>query len=543
MLQCPARAEPEVVEKAALGDWVILGTIDRALGEGACAVNRGNDQGLILGFVAERASGSLFLAILGRDQGWQLDTGTKHEVIYSIDGAAPIVATAESLSRDHLSIPLGPEVGASDPLRLGRWIELQTEVGKFRFSLAGSSRALDALTKCAVEHLDFPDSQTAARSGVLENRSVGDWSLVAVAGEAGNGEICAVARMNGQRVNLNILVSRTNRILSFVLDGTDAGWRLNEGAVYDVFFKIDDHPSLPAKARADSSSSILIPFASEFAKAEALLAGRSLEFLAAKGKFRFSLDGSAAALDALRKCARQHLGIGDDATLVDPFTASSERPIEGVKVPDEPQPDPRLEASIASVKQLRLVQVIFEHDPLAEREFRARLARVASASSGDKKVVQREAQAFLAERVRKAFQAAPADAFARLAEADSKVMRQLGAQPERCAAYFDASRPGDHLPANLRAAQSDRVADVVEAGFTQPTPPSPFGQQQFVSWIAGAYVTLGYPAEDLAKLDNLDALDDREICRLGTELVTAVASLSTERAGEVYRWMKLSDLR
>jgi hypothetical protein len=533
----PACAEREVVEKAPLGDWVILGIVDDARGEGACIVNRQNADGVVLAFVAERGSRSFSLAVKSQRQGWRLNPGTEHDIIYSVDGA-DISATARAFGENHLSILLGPEIARSDPLRLGRWIELQTEVGKFRFSLAGSSRALDALAKCAVEHLDFPDSKTAARSDVLENRHVGDWSLVAVAGDVGNGEICTVARYGEQRINLNIMVSRANRVLTFALDGTDAGWQLNEGAVYDVSFAVDDHPSLAAKARADSSSSILIPFATDFSQAEFLRAGDSLEFLAAKGTFRFSLDGSAAALDALQECARQHLGFGDAAPLADP-----QRLVEGANAPDEPPPDPRLEASIAAVKQLRIVRVIFEHDPSAERDFRARLGRVVSASSGDKKAVQREARAFLAERVRKAFQAAPADAFARLVEAELEVMRQLGAQPGYCAAYFDASRPGDLLPAELRAAQSDRVADVVEAGFTQPTPPSTLGESQFVSWIVGAYAALGYPAGDLAKLDNLGVLDDREICRLGTQLMTAVASLSTERAGEVYRWMKLSDLQ
>jgi hypothetical protein len=55
-------------------------------------------------------------------------------------------------------------------------------------------------------------------------------------------------------------------------------------------------------------------------------------------------------------------------------------------------------------------------------------------------------------------------------------------------------------------------------------------------------VTLDFPGDDLAKLGNLGVLDDREVCRLGTQLITAVTSLSTERTGEVYRWMKLSIL-
>jgi hypothetical protein len=381
-----------------------------------------------------------------------------------------------------------------------------------------------------------------ARAEVLENRNVGDWTLVAVAGDAGKGEICMVARYSQQRINLNIMASRANRALSFLLDGTDAGWRLNEGAVYDISFAVDDHPSLAAKARAETTSSILIPFATDFSQTELLRTGRSLEVSAARGMFQFSLDGSAAALDALQECAREHLGYGDAGASTNPFAASSQGPKEESAASDELARDPRLEASIASIKELRLVRAIFEHDPSAEPEFRARLGRAASASSGDEKVVQREARAFLTERVRKAFQAAPAGAFAEFAQADLGVMRQLREQPRACAAYFSASRPGDPIPTEIRAAQSDRAAEVVEAAFLKPAPPSPYGEKQFVAWIAGAYVALGFPGEDLAKLDNLGVLDDREICRVGTQLIAAVTSLGTERAGEVYRWMKLSVL-
>src|SRR5690242_9261371 len=100
-----AHAGPEVVEKASLGDWVIVGTVDKVSGEGACAVNRENEQGVILGFVAERASGSLFLSILGQRRGWHLAPGTEHEVTYSVDGADAITVTARALSEDHLSVP------------------------------------------------------------------------------------------------------------------------------------------------------------------------------------------------------------------------------------------------------------------------------------------------------------------------------------------------------------------------------------------------------------------------------------------------------
>src|SRR4051812_7266027 len=72
LLPSGARAEPQVVAKEALGDWVLVGTVDKGRGEGACAINRGNDQGLTLGFVAERASRSWFLAVVGQGQGWNL---------------------------------------------------------------------------------------------------------------------------------------------------------------------------------------------------------------------------------------------------------------------------------------------------------------------------------------------------------------------------------------------------------------------------------------------------------------------------------------
>jgi hypothetical protein len=257
-----------------------------------------------------------------------------------------------------------------------------------------------------------------ARAEVLENRNVGDWTLVAVAGASGKGELCVVARYSRQRINLNIMASRASHALSFLLDGADAGWRLNEGAVYDISFAVDDYPSLAAKARADTTSSILIPFATDFSQTELLRIGRSLEVSAARGKFQFSLDGSAAALDALQECARDHLGYGDAAASTNPFASSSQDPKEESAASDELAPDPRLEASIASIKELRLVRAIFEHDPLAEREFRSRLGRAASASSASEQAVQREARAFFTERVRKALQVAPAEALAEYAEAD-----------------------------------------------------------------------------------------------------------------------------
>jgi hypothetical protein len=120
---------------------------------------------------------------------------------------------------------------------------------------------------------------------------------------------------------------------------------------------------------------------------------------------------------------------------------------------------------------------------------------------------------------------------------DRDVLRQLQSQPESCAAYFKANGTGDfsYLPKEMRLAQAEVYADVIEAAMQRPTHISPASDEQLVAWMGEAYARLGYPAEDITRLAQLDTLDAGEVCRVAIQFTSAMGSLGDTEATQVYR--------
>jgi hypothetical protein len=384
-----------------------------------------------------------------------------------------------------------------------------------------------------------------AQGNVSETSNVAGWSVVAVGDDAS--VICTIGRMNRQKLVLNVVAPSKHRVLAFMLDGSEIGWRLKPGSEYDVAFVIDDSPPVAAKARAETETAIAIPFALDFSATEPLRRGRTIEFRAARGTFWFNLAGSAKALDALSACVRRYGGVGD--TSANPFEGAAPEASSTLKRQDESVTtssadagvEREVDAAIATAKELRMVRVIFANDTAAETELREQLRfALTNTPAGGKRsaVSQIVVQAFLAGRVEKALKVAPPDALARMVRHDRDVLQQLFLYPEICAAYFKANGTGDfsYLPTKMRQAQGEIYADVIEAAMLRPSRAGNVpSDQQVATWMAGAYAKLGYPTEDLNKLAEVGTLGDREVCRLANQFMSALSTLDDTQASQLYR--------
>jgi len=572
-LPMTASAEYKTVEHRFIDEWLLVGAVNPS-GGGLCMATLMNMDGLTLTFMAEAPHD--WSLVLGESSGdWKFKVGRRLPVDYAIDDHNPVSADAVSTTGTDLSILLGKDAAALNPLRHGNEIVLHAAGKTFSFSLAGSARVLDAVADCANQHLGFRQAQISAElaavdptstqgkpmptkpvnlsKGMFADQNLPDgWRLEGYDASRRPTKSCEVSTFNEKAEWLRISAESPNDLSisisnaeferqiasSFPLKGTNYLDVTKPAKVdrfdlledYDVTYLIDGSP-IGVKGQA-LLTGLRVSLGHSFTATQGFRQGRKVEFRTPFGNLTFSLSGAAFALDALRDCAIDHLGFEDAAAWTDTYDVGS---AEGSK-------DPALEGSIAAAKELRIMQVIFAHDPSAEAEFRDRLNRAVRASGGDKQAVRAEVQAFLGDRLVQAMKAAPSDALAKLARNDRDFLRQLQAKPEACAAFFRLNGRSDFgfLPGEMRTARSNAYADLIEAAMERPSHASRPDQEQMVTWIAEAYVELGFSGDDLASLDKLSSVDDRETCRLGGELMTAVASLSEDRAGEVYRWMVLS---
>jgi hypothetical protein len=528
LFACAWSGEATTLEERKIGDWQLVAVADDAGNAAACYVLGASfSNGQSMSFLIDDKQ-EWYLVF--HSEKWGLGDDATRELTYAIDGGAPITATAYGLGPSMLRVPLGVNFEATETLRRGSRLEVRfRQGGQASFSLKGSSSALDALLACATRHLRYQDDPEIVR--------IGRWLVLRERHEDGS---CR-AGIDGDHETM-FTFSHDKTYGYFIrISHSNHQWRLRDGEKYVLTYRIDDGPQVESLAGA-SANTVLFLLERDSASLNPFKNGRVLHVHAQRQDLTVDLRDAKEALEALEACAT---GMSKkDSALADPFSSTS--PFDTPAPAPVPAPvlDPEIERSIDAVKQLLIMQVIFKHDPSAEGEFSDRVHQAAQAMPDGKKAVLAEVQAFLKERIRKAFKVAPADAFAKLAQEDRDVLQRLQDRPDACAGFFGAAARGDagSVPLDLRKANSDRLAEIVEAASTRPALPSQHSEEELVAWIAQAYVALGYPREDLALVDNLKALDDREVCRVGTELMTAVASLSVDQAGEVYRWMKMSTI-
>src|SRR5262249_37558340 len=158
------------------------------------------------------------------------------------------------------------------------------------------------------------------------------------------------------------------------------------------------------------------------------------------------------------------------------------------------------------------------HEPLAEGELRERLRTAVRNVPEEEKAskAMSETQAFLASRVGNAMKTAPSDVLVKKVRHDLEVMDQLRSQPELCAKFFNANGTADFsfLPPDLRLAEGESYADLVEAAAERPVIGTEYEDRELVSAMEAAYAAHGFPTDDIAKLGTREMLDAGETCRL-----------------------------
>jgi hypothetical protein len=168
---------------------------------------------------------------------------------------------------------------------------------------------------CSVAVALICSPEAWAKTQRVESTQIGAWALSAFAGDPDEYASCSVSKPNDAGVVFGVWADSLVGWRMWL--GAD-GWRLTEGAEYDVRYAIDDQAPVAAKAIAVLDNSVHIHLGDVFASTEVLRRARRISVQTAQGTFSFDLSGSARALDGMRDCARRWLRMRDVSA--DPFS-------------------------------------------------------------------------------------------------------------------------------------------------------------------------------------------------------------------------------
>jgi hypothetical protein len=157
-----AEADFKKVEERTVGRWKLTAVVQTDTDYALCLVTTLNDLGEHLNISVERPKHLWSLAFAGRDVRLSQGVATEFEVTYAIDDNEPKRMQALPSASGRVFVQLGQDVAVTEPVRHGSRIAFETADGTHAFSLAGSSKALDALSECARQHLGFDASQEHA---------------------------------------------------------------------------------------------------------------------------------------------------------------------------------------------------------------------------------------------------------------------------------------------------------------------------------------------------------------------------------------------
>jgi hypothetical protein len=543
---------------ARIGNWLVL---RKPHEDGSCRAATAGDNDTLFIFAFEKESGYYVRISHSKDQ-WHLREGEKYVLIYRIDEGKPVETYAGASSNTVLML-LEKDPASLQPFKTGRLLHVKAQRQDLTVDLGDAAAALDALEFCAKGIMaradviadpfssapdDAGKDARAVPTGPLEevmpsiyppmsgqkdrlfvSEPIGGWSISASDKFGGFSE-CSIFSPN-EPGDPHMLVA---------LD-RDRMWSV-------TFFETGLHPSpeVTLKAFVDAAEPIVVTakggwsdmISLEFQEQAppliaALRRGEHAVFEVEGERFALDLTGAAPAFSALEHCTAK-------------LKAESPAPDDPLaRLTFAPAPDdPEIDRTITNAQQLRLAQVVFKHDTEAEAKLRARL-RAALRDTPDAEKTEKatgEVRAFLATYVEAAMKTAPGDALAKLARHDRDVMQQLRTQPDVCAAFFKANGDLGFLPPDMRAAQGDAYADLIEASFLRPAAPGDVATvEEGGAWMAQAYADAGYPAEDITRLAEVATLGPSEVCRLGNEYMVAVTSLSETQIGQLYRTMWLAE--
>jgi hypothetical protein len=547
---------------ARIGSWLVL---RKPHEDGSCRAAIAGDHDALFIFAFEEESG-YYLRISHRNDQWHLHEGEKYVLTYRIDEGAPVEIYAGASSNTVL-IPLDKDAASLQPFKNGRRLHMKAQRQYLTVDLADAAKALDALEMCAkgiMAQADViadpfssaPDdaskgssASSAASSGPLEEvmpsifppmsgqkdrlfipEPIGAWSILASDKFGGFSECSIFSPSKAGDPRMLVVLDRDlkSRVTFF-----ETGMHIEDRKRFTLRATVD--ASEPVIVTGKSLSRGMIDVEPDEAPSfiAALRRGGHAEFEAEGDRFALDLTGAAPAFSALEHCTAK-------------LTAESPAPDDPLKnLSFAPTPDdPEIDRAITNAQQLRLTQVVFTHDAEAKERLRGRL-RVALRNTPDAEKTAKatgEVRAFLATYVEAALKTAPGDALAKMARHDREVMQQLRSQPDVCAAFFKANGDLGFLPPDMRAAQGEIYADLIEASFKRPAASGDLAtDEQVVTWMAQAYADAGYPAEDITRLAEIATLGPTEVCRLGNEYMVAVTSLNEAQIGRLYRTMSIAE--
>jgi len=112
----------------------------------ACAMFASAGGGMQLFF---RLSAAFDFSLGLVNRGWTLGDGAMVAMTYRIDNSAPVDVQARATRSDTILIDIADRESIFQSFRRGLWLHLSTQGANGRFSLKGSSVALERLRSCA----------------------------------------------------------------------------------------------------------------------------------------------------------------------------------------------------------------------------------------------------------------------------------------------------------------------------------------------------------------------------------------------------------
>jgi len=316
-------AEARQIESRQVGRWKLLVFAGDPDEFATCSVSTVNEDGIEFGVWNDSLGG--WRLLLGADS-WQLKEGTEYDIRYAIDGEVPVIAKAFAVIDKLVHISLGDDFSATDGLRRGKRISIQTAQQTFSFDLSGSARALDEVRKCARRWLHLreasPDPFSKDQARNVNPRSpldpdiprrrrdfydladVGGWSI----GASNSTFTKAFSFCDASAPNAGpyLFVIRLDRRLDWEISVLNSAWDLKPGLPAELRYRIDDRPVAAMQAEVFTPQAADAELGKDPAIIGEIRRGKRIRFQIKGEEFAFDLSGVDRALNETEKCVKHY---------------------------------------------------------------------------------------------------------------------------------------------------------------------------------------------------------------------------------------------
>jgi len=145
----------------------------------------------------------------------------------------------------------------------------------------------------------------SASAEPLRNFKIGDWFAGSYS-FSGTNQFSHCAAVGTYRSGITMIFAIDKKFAWSVGFANDQ-WRLNQGAKYDVVFKIDDYPPLTGTATAISTTQVSVPMADNVQLFSLFRRGQELKVYSAGQTFVFNLTNTGKVLPALLNCVNSYV--------------------------------------------------------------------------------------------------------------------------------------------------------------------------------------------------------------------------------------------